>query len=303
MLKTGTPFSSLKRLLYAFLFCLVITAIAVRGHAATPEEYAHTLTVLKNKIDANVDILYDKGYAPAIAPFARILFANPVIVQMPDGSAIFTDHQELIDQIVKADKIKDLNSRVDTYTTIVYTIQGLIDELKQYNTARDRHNTYQTKIRNILTQPQYDPEVVPMPSGFDRQMMKFEKWFENSLRKWFRPRGRNNIGSMSPPPQWLFYLLIGIVVAVFFALIVTIVMKLIGTREARIKDGGIVKRPEEALVEARDTDSLMAMAERYAHDGDYRSAFRLVYISTLIALDTGGVILFDRSKISGHRHK
>ena len=53
---------------------------------------------------------------------------------------------------------------------------------------------------------------------------------------------------------------------------------------------------EEALVEARDSDSLYALAEQRAGAGDHRLALRYIYLALLVALDTGGVLRFDRSK-------
>ena len=53
---------------------------------------------------------------------------------------------------------------------------------------------------------------------------------------------------------------------------------------------------EAVLMEARDNDSLLALAEQQAKTGDYRRAFRLVYLASLVTLDTDGVLRFDRSK-------
>jgi hypothetical protein len=124
-------------------------------------------------------------------------------------------------------------------------------------------------------------------------MVEFEKWITGILNNLTKNRGP--APNIPVPPRWVFYVLLGIICAILFSFVVWLLLKFVGRGEAVVRDG-IVKRAEEALVEARDTDSLMALAEKCARAGDYRSAFRLVYLSMLIALDSGGAIRFDRSK-------
>ena len=104
---------------------------------------------------------------------------------------------------------------------------------------------------------------------------------------------------MPPPspinPAYVRGLLIALATALF-VFIVWLIVRLIQQRDAKYMKKPMYSETEAAMVEARDTDSLLSLAERHARDGDYRTAFRLVYISTLVALDSGGVLRFDRSR-------
>lgn len=147
----------------------------------------------------------------------------------------------------------------------------------------------------VLASAAYDSEPYPEPTKWDRwkeaRARAFQRWLD-SLH--FGPHPyRGPTPSISPQ------FINGIVIALgigLFALLVALLVGLLRRRAARVRPAADLDETEAALVEARDTDSLHALAERKAQEGDYRLALRFIYLALLVALDTGGVLRFDRSR-------
>ena len=142
--------------------------------------------------------------------------------------------------------------------------------------------------RAVLSARIYDYEPLPPPSLLDR----FSGWLERMLNRMFRRHA-----SPSIPHVGLGFVK-GIVIILLtgaFALLVAVLVQWLRRRTA-LPQPLALDETEAALVEARDTDSLKALAEQKARLGDYRLALRFVYLALLVTLDTNGVLRFDRSK-------
>ena len=141
--------------------------------------------------------------------------------------------------------------------------------------------------RAVLSARTYGFDPLPPPSLFDR----FMAWLERMLERLLRRRGPS-MPDINPA------FVKGIVIVLLtgvFALLVAVLVRWLRSRTARPQPLSL-DETEAALVEARDTDSLRALAEQKAQQGDYRLALRFVYLALLVTLDTNGVLRFDRSK-------
>ena len=131
-----------------------------------------------------------------------------------------------------------------------------------------------------MARPEFASEPLPPPSPADRIAAWLDKTFS---RKTSSP----NVNMPSVNPNIILGILI-VIAAAAFAVLVAVIVQAIGRNTARSKPLALDEE-EAVLVEAHDNDSLLAMAEQQAKLGDFRRAFRLVYLAALVALDTGGV--------------
>ena len=146
--------------------------------------------------------------------------------------------------------------------------------------------------QSILAGPAYSSVPLPPPALSDR----LASWIDRQLNKIHLPHHHaSNVKSPSVSPAFIQTLLYLLLAAVIGGLIYVLVQLL-----SRQQRNSITHVPldaaESALVEVRDESSLILLAERHAREGDYRRAFRLVYLAALISLDTGNVLRFRRSK-------
>ena len=147
----------------------------------------------------------------------------------------------------------------------------------------------------VLARPEYGSDPFPPPPLSER----IADWLDQQFRKIHWPHAPQvNTPNVNPPsvsPAFIKGLLV-LLAAGAIAVLVAVLVQALSRRQARARPIPLLDETEAALVEARDTDSLLALADRQAQAGDYRRAFRLIYVATLVALDTGGVLRFDRSK-------
>jgi hypothetical protein len=143
----------------------------------------------------------------------------------------------------------------------------------------------------ILARPDFASTPYPPPPLIDR----LAEWLS---REWAKIHWHHaNLNPNLPPPNFAFIkVLLWLMLAGAAVILVVVLVQILSRRQRYAKVAPLVDAAEAALVEARDTDSLLAMAERQAREGQYRQAFRLVYVATLVALDTGGVLRFNRSR-------
>jgi tetratricopeptide (TPR) repeat protein len=199
--------------------------------------------------------------------------------------------------IAAADTLSDRKPRVQRLQELSRQVAFLRREL---TTAEGETETARTgrgavdAAHAVLAGAEYDSEPFPSPSRWDRWLDEraraFQRWLD-SLH--FSPHPYTG-----PTPSISPQFINGIVIALgigLFALLVALLVSLLRRRTARARPPTL-DETEAALVEARDMDSLHALAERKAQEGDYRLALRFIYLALLVALDTGGVLRFDRSR-------
>jgi hypothetical protein len=153
-----------------------------------------------------------------------------------------------------------------------------------------------THLDRILSSPEFRPET-----GGENPLVKVFRWigerwdaFWNWIRSLFHFGG---LGSGLPGLQWLF-------IACFIALAAWILSKLILNywkyRERSAPKERTAFDYDEAEPDTiQEPDIWLQQAQRYASDGDYRRAFRAVFLAILLQLDHAGAIQYDRTRTNG----
>jgi hypothetical protein len=242
-------------------------------------------------VDAEADA-YRQGRStpsPAASAVARAQLAPLRALQTAHGRVYPLNSQPIIAELASDEALKDRKAaaeRLDAVSSRLSTLETQVDAPASQRKPSDAR----AAARAVLSRPEFQSEPAPDPSAFEKVSDKVIAWIKNHWPQWKPVNGP----SWSPNIK-VIYTILGILVVALFALLVWVIVGAVGRRSARSRVLA-VDDTETALVEARDTDSILDLADEKARAGDYRSAFRLVYLATLVALDTGGVLRFDRSK-------
>ncbi len=149
-----------------------------------------------------------------------------------------------------------------------------------------RRNQHRRRYGRYWGARSSNSDPLPPPSLWER----FSDWLERLFARHHPAAGP----APSISPAFIRTLLI-LVATGAFALLVAVLVQYLRQR-ARPQGALALSEEEEALVEARDADSLRALAEEQRRQGEWRRAFRLIYLASLVSLDTHGTLRFDRSK-------
>ena len=266
-----------------FLLCLDCT-----GRAETPDQYSQALgtvqSALQNEAQAAEAEEVPTGDSASLVA-KRVL--GPIhSVSAPDQPPQLINTSNLVADIAAAEAVKDANARASALQAVSTQLTLLRGSLNTGQTTGKADDVRQG-VRQTLARPEFAADPPPPPSFTE----KIAAWIDRMLsRQHSSPTP--NVPSISPDVIFWFFVVLA---AAAFSILVAVLVQTITRREARAKPLEL-DAEEATLVEARDNDSLLALAEKQAQAGDYRRAFRLIYLATLVALDTGGVLRFDRSK-------
>jgi len=273
-----------KIVLVLFLFTM-----ALRAGAATPQEYdgalAQVQTALVSQAQAiSADVVLS-GEAPSL--LAQRTLGQIHTVEAPGSAPAPVDTSRLVAAIAAAEAVKDPAAKVVALNAVGKQIGSLRSALLHAGVPADP-GAARRAARAVLSRPEFGSELPPPPSLVER----IAAWLDSI--SWPHASGSPSFNGPSVNPNIILGILIVIAVGAF-AILVGVIVQAIGRRSARSKPLALDEE-EAVLVDARDNVSLLGLAEQQAKAGDYRRAFRLVYLASLVALDTGGVLRFDRSK-------
>ena len=266
-----------------FLLCFA----AGRLSAATPQEYDRALgqvqAALNTQGQASEAQMISAGPSPSL--LAQQVLGPIHAVETPGHAPQLVDTSQLVTAIQSAEALKDPEEKSAALAALGRQISLLRQAIIKAPMSSDPAAAV-ASARAVLAGPEFASDPPPPPSVADR----LAAW----LDKLFKPRAAPTVNAPNVNPNVILGILI-VIAAGAFAVLVAVLVQAIGRREARARP--LALDDEEAvLMEARDNDSLLALAEQQAKAGDYRRAFRLVYLASLVALDTNGVLRFDRSK-------
>lgn len=271
-----------------FLVMLFLVALtADRVGAATPQEYDRALgqvqAALARQSEALQAQVISSGSSPSLV--AQQVLSPIHSVEAPGQSPVLVNTAQLVAAIGTAEALKDPEKKLGALNAVSQQI-GLLRQALVQTSARAAPAGAEASARAVLSQPEFASDPPPPPSIAD----KLAAW----LDKLFQPRTPQAPNVPNANPNVILGILIAIAAGAF-AVLVAVLVQAIGKRDARARPLALDEE-EAVLVEARDNNSLLALAEQQAKAGDYRRAFRLVYLASLVALDTNGVLHFDRSK-------
>lgn len=256
--------------------------------AATPQEYDRALgevqAALGSQADAIAAQVISSGPSPLLAAQQDL---GPIhSVGLPGRVSVLVNTGPLVAAISAAEATKDPDTKIETLHALSRQI-GLLRSSLQAAPSAVTSTAALASARAVLAGPEFASDPPPPPSLADRISAWLDKMFQ-PRRPTRTPTGPNI------NPRVVEGILIAIAVGAF-AILVAVLVQAIGRRDAKARPLALDEE-EAVLMEARDNDSLLALAEQQAKTGDYRRAFRLVYLASLVSLDTDGVLRFDRSK-------
>lgn len=272
------------------LMLMLCAALCFTGivHAETRDEYSQALASVQGALSNEAQAIDAEEVPPgdAASLVAKRVLGPIHSVTVPDQPPRLISTHNLVAAIAAAESLKDKDAKVDALRVLDTQIQLLRDSL---GTAASPINAASVRqsVRETLARPEFAADPPPPPSFTE----KIAAWIDRLLNR-HQPAATPNVPNINP--NVIYWILIAIAAAAF-AILVAALVQTISRREARAKPLEL-DAAEVTLMEARDNDSLLALAEKQAQAGDYRRAFRLVYLAALVALDTGGVLHFDRSK-------
>jgi len=274
------------RRIFSVIVLLMLTMAKI--WAATPQEYDRALGQVQAALTRQSQALgaqvISSGPSPSLVAQQALLPIHAVGAagQVP----VLVNTSSLVAAISTAEGLKDTNQKLSALEAVSRQI-GLLRQTIAWTPPQTNPAATAASARAVLARPEFASDPPPPPSVAD----KLAAWLDRLFRRRSSPQTPN---VPNANPKVILGILIAIAAAAF-AVLVAVLVQAIGRREARAKPLALDEE-ETALVEARDNNSLLALAEQQAKAGDYRRAFRLVYLASLVALDTNGVLRFDRSK-------
>ncbi len=264
-----------------------LTLAAAQAWAATPQQYDRALGQVQAALTSQSEALeaqvISSGPSPSLLAQQALL---PIrAVGAPGQAPILVNTAPLVSAIGTAEALKDPDQKLSALEAVSRQIELLRQAIAQTPPQADPAAAG-ASAKSVLARPEFASDPPPPPSVAD----KLAAW----LDRLFRPHSAPTPNVPNANPNVILGILI-VIAAAAFAVLVAVLVQAIGRREARVRPLALDEE-EAVLVEARDNDSLLALAEQQAKAGDYRRAFRLVYLASLVALDTNGVLRFDRSK-------
>lgn len=289
----------MNHLLSRLFLSIVLISGAVPANAETAAQLDHSLTVLEDKIRAVSDALNrnDVNKDQPLSVTAQNLLET-VHVVTSQGSPPLPFSSEYIVRCLKGAESTPRDTRRSRYIKLLTQIEFIrsqIHEEVQKPVEASNGESVHALVVSELTGDQYGYD--PPPSHDWEQ--KFDAWLTKVLARLFRTN------SPRPPftmPLWLLngagFALLWIFKLAISVIVIVVIVVLVRFVNGRRRFQPLVSSDsaESELLEARDVNSLIARAAQLAQQADYRSAFRLIYLATFVALDTDGILHFDRSK-------
>jgi hypothetical protein len=197
-------------------------------------------------------------------------------VQLPDGTRLRVDNTWLQQAMNEPDA--DLEQ-------IATRLGALIDALAQpESTVPD---DAQERLNAMLNRP---PFQTPDDSR-NSLLSQFLDWLGRLLERLFRPLGDVGSGPANVA-GWLFAALGGVLV------VGVLVYLLLGMRRSFRGEANLTDEEHEANLTSAGA---MQQAQSLVRGGDYRTAVRYLYLSSLLLLDERGLLRYDRA-LTNHEY-
>ena len=276
------------------LLCLLLAA---RLPAATVQEYDHALAQVQASLSNRIPELqaHEVPSGPPPPFIARRVLMPIRSVRLPGGLSQPVFNGLLLQALADADRKGDIGKLRALEQQIATLRTALSVSRMGARTIGAAERSPVAVAHAVLASTEFGSDPFPPPPLSER----IAHWIDAQLQKIHWPHSPNvnapNINAPTISPAFIKGLLV-LLAAGAIAVLIAVLVQALSRRQARARAAPLLDETEAALVEARDTDSLLALAERQAQSGDFRRAFRLIYVATLVALDTGGVLRFDRSK-------
>lgn len=287
-------------LLIAVVICVCLGCTA---NGATVRQTDQALAAVELSVQNSKNIL-QQGNTPT-RPLPSDVAAKELgpihMISEPGVPPTTFDASYLSIWLNNAEKINDTTRAIAIYTSVIQMIEQMRSQVQTLKHSSPNTSVQvRSMVRAELADNVYGYDPPPEPTIAD----KFGTWLSKAIADLFakltpkyHPRGNFNF-----PPGFftalalIVKILIVVVIGAIVVFLLVVLIRWIMNRRNGYRPLASDDAAEAALLEARDTDSILARANQLAETGDYRKAFRLVYLAALVALDTDGILHFDRSR-------
>ena len=157
-------------------------------------------------------------------------------------------------------------------------------------------------LDRILSRPEFLPET--QGEGPFTRVLRWigEHWdrFWKWLRDLFPSMGGIAAGGGGKVLLWIFIVLFVVLGAWLLAKLIRSYLDYRAGRQPQaLRPNAAYDIDDPAMEGVTDPDVWLQQAQRYAADGDYRRAFRAVFLAVLMHLDRAGAIEYDRARTNG----
>jgi len=283
--------------LYVFL-CLTGAAFGStisqtdRALAIVADSVRQTTSLLQEGVSPSQALPKDVA-AKVLGPIRMI--SEPGVLPTPFDPTYLI---HCLDVASKQSKSSDQIADYQSVLGMIVTMRAQVQTLKHI--PADNSAQVRSLVNTELSSNQYGYDKPP-----DRSMIdKFGDWLGKQISAMlarFHPRVGRTSNIYFPPglATTIEHVLVGLLILVCVAILtflIVLVVRAIMNRRAGVRILAGDDAAEAALLEARDSDSILSRANLLADSGEYRKAFRLIYLATLVTLDTDGILHFDRSR-------
>lgn len=264
------------------LVCLVIFFVwATLTHAANPPL---SLDEYWQKVEQTQTLVKNLGQASSEADYTQLSqladeWQQITQVELPDGTLLAVDHSFLAAQL-RANP-PDLN-RLESLLTALLTAS------ENWPAARHTPSDLQA-LESILARPEFQWRPA-QPSLLGLLWQKFWEYIWKLLAPWLPEEAVISLdGDIF---TLLRYILTGLVVIILVVVLAFTFWQLADTFVADTEIRGDLGAAGEVL----SAEAALKRAQELSGAGDYRTAVRYLYLSSLLILDERGLLRYDRSK-------
>jgi len=291
----------MKALVSLCIAAVSVLAITGLGRSASadglPIALAQYERILSKVHDDAIEAAAGVASAPQAADAALGSIAL-IPVRLPSGQLLIADNRPIIALAQRAESSASADDAALVWSQIASEV-GQVSAGEPEASSAPGSSSAVAKVRELLTTKEFSSQPIAPPSVWDRMGDALSKWIRDLLKK-FHPTS-----PPGSPPEWVTRIvpeaLLIIIIAVAVGFILYFIMSAVRSRmySSRMESGelGLALTSEERdLVASYNYSRLRELAEEAAERGDYRSAFRLTFIATLVFLNLEGAVKFDKSK-------
>jgi|GEM_PF-968786 hypothetical protein len=228
-----------------------------------------------------------------LAPIVR----RTVIYQ---GTTVTADNRPMRSTLARLAAMKSLPQRQQTLLELANQIRLVRQDLSTPASSADTQKSASDALR-ILRKNEFASDPVPPPSALQRKITEWEEAFGRWFSKRFSKGPHLDVSINPQIAKDILIVVCGSALALLAYLLFRAIIGLIGPpsyqKDNSITESALAMNAEENyLVTMRDYDRLRALASQKAEAGEFRDAYRLVYLAKLVLLDSVGIIKIHKAK-------
>lgn len=273
------------RLLRPFLLAVLLARLLLPGGAALAAPRQDALSLFEywqlmehtRQVVAGLASMPEAAIRPSLEELAT-QWVSVKQVQLEDGTLLAVDNSHLIQALRFGDK-----AALEGIKTMLET---LIEAHSRYPSALFTSADLES-LQAILADPQFqwnEPPENPISKWLNEQWQRFLRWLSDLFGEEESVTVTVSEGTLNLIPILASLLLALTLAYVFRSLFFDL------AAEARLSGG------DDEGGEPITAEQAFARAQNLSRGGDYRSAVRYLYLSSLLLLDERGMLRYDRSK-------